>query len=150
MYSGTIWLFPSYGSFPQHLHYFSVGGCESLSPGRKVFETSDGRLPPEDGSDWRHTSGKCVSGDPRHFIFRCWTKKTAICFSKFPVSNQERAVLEDPRFFERYWQICHEKLPPMNLMSALYDFLRRGEKVDFHFFVDFSAKTNLQFLLRDD
>ena len=35
-----------------------------------VFETSNGRLPPEDGSDRHETSGKRVSGDPRHFIFR--------------------------------------------------------------------------------
>ena len=30
----------------------------------------NGRLPPEDGSDRPQTSGKRVSGDPRHFIFR--------------------------------------------------------------------------------
>ena len=37
----------------------------------KIFvETSNGRLPPEDGSDRPQTSGKRVSGDPRHFIFR--------------------------------------------------------------------------------
>ena len=34
------------------------------------FETSNGRLPPEDGSDRPQTLGKRVSGDPRHFIFR--------------------------------------------------------------------------------
>ena len=37
---------------------------------RKFFKTSNGRLPPEDGSDRRETLGKRVSGDPRHFIFR--------------------------------------------------------------------------------
>ena len=38
---------------------------------KKIFvETSNGRLPPEDGSDRPETSGKRVSGDPRHFIFR--------------------------------------------------------------------------------
>ena len=30
----------------------------------------NGRLPPEDGSNRPQTSGKRVSGDPRHFIFR--------------------------------------------------------------------------------
>ena len=35
-----------------------------------LFETSNGRLPPEDGSDRPQTLGKRVSGDPRHFIFR--------------------------------------------------------------------------------
>ena len=37
---------------------------------KNFFETSNGRLPPEDGSDRPETSGKRVSGDPRHFIFR--------------------------------------------------------------------------------
>ena len=41
-----------------------------FSTSKNVFETSNGRLPPEDGSDRRETSGKRVSGDPRHFIFR--------------------------------------------------------------------------------
>ena len=36
----------------------------------KKIETSNGRLPPEDGSDRPQTLGKRVSGDPRHFIFR--------------------------------------------------------------------------------
>ena len=31
---------------------------------------SNGRLPPEDGSDWRETLGKRVSDDLQHFIFR--------------------------------------------------------------------------------
>ena len=34
------------------------------------FETSNGRLPPEHGSDWRETLGKRVSGDLQVFIFR--------------------------------------------------------------------------------
>merc|ERR1712025_696137 len=33
-------------------------------------ETLNGRLPPEDGSVRPQTLGKCVSDDPRHFIFR--------------------------------------------------------------------------------
>ena len=68
----------------------------------------------------------------------------------FSASNQEIAVLEEQRFFERSWQVRLEKLPPMNPISALYDFWRRGKKPDFGFFVDFSAKTDLQFLLCDD
>ena len=34
------------------------------------FETSIGRLPPEDGSNRPQTLGKRVSGNSRHFIFR--------------------------------------------------------------------------------
>ena len=34
------------------------------------FKTSNGRLPPEDGSDRPQTLGKRVSGDPQHLIFR--------------------------------------------------------------------------------
>ena len=74
----------------------------------------------------------------------------AIFLLKFPASDQETAVLEEPRFFERYWQIRLETLPPMNSISALYDFWRRGEKVDFYVFVDCSAKTDLQFWLYND
>ena len=37
---------------------------------RKYFETSNGRLPLEDGSDRRETLPKRVSGDSRRFIFR--------------------------------------------------------------------------------
>ena len=37
---------------------------------KHFVETSNGRLPPEDGSNRPQTSGKRVSGDPRHFIFR--------------------------------------------------------------------------------
>ena len=36
------------------------------------FETSNGRLPPEHGSDRRETLEKRVSGDLQVFIFRCW------------------------------------------------------------------------------
>ena len=37
---------------------------------RKVFETSNGCLPLEDGSDRRETLGKRVSDSSKHFIFR--------------------------------------------------------------------------------
>ena len=40
--------------------------CKSLHGAAAL----NGRLPPEDGSDRPETSGKRVSGDPRHFIFR--------------------------------------------------------------------------------
>ena len=51
----------------------------------------------------------------------------------FSGSNQKLAVLEEPRFFGRSWQVRLEKLPPMNSISALYDFWRRGLKADFNF-----------------
>ena len=35
-----------------------------------IFETLNGRLPPEDSSDWAETLGEHVSDDPRHFTFR--------------------------------------------------------------------------------
>ena len=40
--------------------------CKSLHGAAAL----NGRLPPEDGSERPQTSGKRVSGDPRHFIFR--------------------------------------------------------------------------------
>ena len=41
-----------------------------FSTSKNCFETSNGRLPPEDGSVRPQTLGKRVSDDPRHFIFR--------------------------------------------------------------------------------
>ena len=38
--------------------------------GIDFFETLNGRLPLEDGSDWRETLPKRVSDDPQHLIFR--------------------------------------------------------------------------------
>ena len=32
-------------------------------------QSSNGRLPQEDSSDWPETWPKCVSDDPQHFIF---------------------------------------------------------------------------------
>ena len=60
---------------------------------------SNGRLPPEDGSDRPQTSRKRVSGDPRHFIVRrhkhflrpkcllqkLFRQRSEKCFSKVPV-----------------------------------------------------------------
>ena len=37
---------------------------------RSAFKTSNGRLPPEDGSDQRESLAKCFSDDSRHLIFR--------------------------------------------------------------------------------
>ena len=42
-----------------------------FSTSKKCFETSNGRLPTEDGSVRPQTLGKRVSDDARHFIFRC-------------------------------------------------------------------------------
>ena len=38
----------------------------------------------------------------------------------------------------------------MSLISALYNFWRRGKKADFHFFLDFWAKTDLQLFFEND
>ena len=46
------------------------------------FETSNGRLPLEDGSDWRETLGKRVSDDLQHFIFRRQKKNLDEIFSQ--------------------------------------------------------------------
>ena len=63
-----------------------------------VFETSNGRSPFEQSSDWCETLGKRVPDDSRHLIFRR-RKTKKIDEQKFvkqnPTSNQERAVLEE-------------------------------------------------------
>ena len=46
------------------------------------FETSNGRLPLEDGSDLRETLGKRVSDNPRRFILQPRKKKIGKVFSK--------------------------------------------------------------------
>ena len=115
----------------------------------KISQTLNGRLPPEDSSDWPQTWPKRVSDDPRHFIFWRPQKNLDEIFGAKSHhanegSNQERAVLEELWIFERYWQLRLEKWPPMNLISALYNFWRRGKKAGFRFFLDFLAKTDLQ------
>ena len=55
------------------------------------------------------------------------------------------ADLEELWIFERYQQIRLEKLPQTFWNSALYDFWWRGKQVDFDFFLDFWAKTDLHF-----
>ena len=49
---------------------------------RVCSQTLNGRLPPEDSSDWPETLGKRVSDDLEHFIFRRRKKKLAFFFSK--------------------------------------------------------------------
>ena len=44
------------------------------------WKTLNGRLPPEDGSDLAETWPKCVSDDPRHFIFLRPTRKQKMFF----------------------------------------------------------------------
>ena len=99
------------------------------------FETSNGRLPPEDGSDRPQTSGKRVSSDPRHFIFRrhkhFWRPKlllqtffrhrSKIFFSKLP-------VLEELCRFTHQCRMQLENSLPELPVSAFYDPWRRGKK----------------------
>ena len=54
----------------------------------KKLRTLNGRLPPEDGSDWPETWSKRVSDDSQHFIFWSWKQKIGenfwsklLCFS---------------------------------------------------------------------
>ena len=58
------------------------------------FETSNGRLPPEDSSDRPQTLGKHVSGDPQHLIFRC--QKMFFDIEKRNVVNRLKRVF--PKF----------------------------------------------------
>ena len=84
-----------------------------------MFETSNGRLPPEDGSDRPQTLGKRVSGDPRHFIFRrpqtflatkifggkFFRQQPEFVFSKVPVLQELR------RFTHLYRMQIENSLP---------------------------------------
>ena len=48
----------------------TLGGHKNAEkPKRKKVQTLDGRLPPEDGSDWPENLGKRVSDDSQHLIF---------------------------------------------------------------------------------
>ena len=44
--------------------------AKSIETRRSAFKTLNGRLPPEDGSDWAQTLPERVSDDSRHLIFR--------------------------------------------------------------------------------
>ena len=68
-----------------------------FSTSKNFFETSNGRLPPEDGSDRPQTLGKRVSGDPRHFIFR---RPQSFLATKFLVGKIFR---QQPEFFLAKW-----------------------------------------------
>ena len=66
--------------------------------GAKKVEFSNGRLPPEDGSDRRETLGKRVSDDSRHFIFRrrkkIWGKQfTPIDRTSTNIESEDNANL---------------------------------------------------------
>ena len=78
------------------IFYPSITFRLRFSPRKLFFETSNGRLPLEHGSDRCQTLGKRVSDDPRRFIIRC---RQFCFFQKFLVSNQERAVLEEVMIF---------------------------------------------------
>ena len=80
---------------------------------RPYVQTLNGRLPLERSLHGRQTPPKRVSDDSRRFIFRRRKKMfDDFFFGKIPASNQKRAVLEEPRIFQRCWQIGLEKRPP--------------------------------------
>ena len=123
-------------------HVYNRYDCKLF---RRRYETSNGRLPLKQSSHTRETWPKCVSDDSQRFIFRRRKKFFSDFFSKFLTSNQQRAVLEELRIFERYQHVELEKWPQMNLNSALYDFCWRGLKADIIFFRWFLAKTDFHF-----
>ena len=70
---------------------------------KNLSETSNGRLPPKDGSDQAQTWGKRVSGDPRHFIFR-----RPIHFLQ-QKKLSEKFFVNTPNFFSAkclFWRSC--------------------------------------------
>ena len=76
------------------------------------MKISNGRLPPEDGSDRRETFGKRVSDDLQLLIFR----RPKFFFTKilnfFGIFLDVSLVLEERAPFQRLWQIDREKLLP--------------------------------------
>ena len=78
--------------------------CEQL-----IFcsKTLNGRLPPEDSSDWPETWPKRVSDDPRHFIFRRQKK------------NRRTFWIENS-VFHNFGQVFEELQPngPQNLLPC--------------------------------
>ena len=81
-----------------------------------MFQTLNGRLTLEHGSDRRETLGKRVSDDLEHFIFRRRKKKLAKKFQKSLQVNfcfQETGVLEELGRFERHWHVRRKKLLPL-------------------------------------
>ena len=116
------------------------------------FETSNGRLPPEDGSDRRQTSGKRVSGDPRHFIFRrhkhflrptfllqnVFRQRYETFFSKVP-------VLEELCRFTHQCRMQLENSLPELSVSPFYDPWRRGKQVKNCFCREFGPQKTYTF-----
>ena len=82
---------------------------------------SNGRLPHEDGSDRRETSGKRVSDDLQLLIFRrqklFWRK----FFKTKLAQNQLIDVLKELRWFERHRHVRRQKLLPVVRLFSLYD-----------------------------
>ena len=117
-----------------------------------VFETSNGRSPPEDGSDPPQTSGKRVSGDSRHFIFRqhkhflrpkflllkLFRQHTHKFFSNVP-------VMEELCRFTRPCRMQLENSLPELSVSAFYDPWRRGKKGKNCFCLEFWPKKTYTF-----
>ena len=85
-------------------------------------ETSNGCLPLKHRPYRPQTSAKHVSDNPRHLIFRppdfvvprfvFWFVSECWCFLYY---------FEELCIFGRHRQILHEKLPHIDLLSALYD-----------------------------
>ena len=95
-----------------------------------AFQTLNGRLPLEHGSDRRETLGKHIS------FFDVQQIVLTISFFKnvgVDVFVQESCVVEALGIFERHWQIpCRKSLPVVRLFF-LYDPWRRGKSGTDHF-----------------
>ena len=97
------------------------------------FETSNGRLTLEDGSDRRETWPKRVSDDSQRFIFR--HRKKVLDDSFFQTSLvldffSRNWRLDEPGNFERHWQIRRQKLlPEVGLFLGRLPW-RRGKRLN--------------------
>ena len=80
-----------------------------LSLAQFFFETSNGRLPLKDGSDWREAFGKHVSDDLEHVIFR---RRKQFFLQTFLFLARQTVVLEELQGLGHHWQIPHKKLSP--------------------------------------
>ena len=78
---------------------------------------SNGRLPPEDGSDRRETLGKRVSDDLQLLIFR----RPKLFLKVFEFFFDVSFVLEERALFKRLWQIDREKLLPVVRLFFHYE-----------------------------
>ena len=98
---------------------------------QKKCRTLNGRLPLEYGSVRPQTLGKCVSDDPRHFIFRRRKKLTNIFVEQifFVGKISNLPVLG--------WHHVLEKWPPRFWFSELYDSWQRVKMVQRIFGHDF-------------